>query len=305
MSRNIDTNAVLFADITGSTALYHALGDTTARTVVEEFVRLCRGLLEPHQGRLVKTMGDAVMCVLPTADQGILAASAIQASVATTPLGGHLIRTHIGVHFGSVIGDIGDDIYGDTVNIAAYLTAMAAPEQILTSEPTYRRLSAALRGCARPIFHTRIKSSGHETTIYQILWKVDRSELTEVNLSVERTLPTDIGALLLTSGEQALHVDHQRRSVLLGRSTHCDIVTDNRFASREHALVRLDRASFFLVDQSSNGTYVELENGDTVHVLRSQILLGSRGRIWMGHRSEAEAGSPVEFSRDRRSLFRV
>ena len=70
--------AVLFADICGSTKLYQALGDANARTVVDACLTLMRTVVDRYNGRVVKSMGDEIMCVFDTADNGLLAASDIQ-----------------------------------------------------------------------------------------------------------------------------------------------------------------------------------------------------------------------------------
>ena len=51
------------------------------------------------------------------------------------------------------------DVFGDTVNAAAYLTAVAMAEQILTTEATENNLSAALKSCVRPVFNAVLKGN--------------------------------------------------------------------------------------------------------------------------------------------------
>ena len=59
-------------------------------------------------------------------------------------MAGEKVRLHIGIHYGDLMEE-GQDIFGDTVNLAAYLSDMASPEQILTSEATYGILSEELK----------------------------------------------------------------------------------------------------------------------------------------------------------------
>ena len=116
--------AVVFADISESTSLYQKLGDAAARNIVNACLTLITGVLARFDGRLVKTIGDEAMCVFPSADLALLAASDMQAQVSATRPGNYPVSIHIGLHYGPVLVEEGD-VFGDTVNVAAYLTAVA------------------------------------------------------------------------------------------------------------------------------------------------------------------------------------
>jgi class 3 adenylate cyclase len=296
--------AVLFADITDSTNLYQRLGDVAARNIVNACLSTVNGVLVRYDGRLVKTIGDEVMCVFPNADLAVLAASEMQSLVASTKPGNYPVSIHIGLHFGSVLVEEGD-VFGDTVNVAAYLTAVATAEQILTTESTEQCLSAALRSLVRPIFHAMLKGSDKESTVYQVLWRTDNMDLTDVNLQSNKTIPGDTGSLLLTLDEERVRVDQWRPGVVIGRSQDCDLVVTDRFASREHLSIKLVRTHFYLFDHSINGSFVSLESGEEVHVLRREMLLDGMGQICVGRSRGERPGEVIAFARDRRSMFRI
>ena len=296
--------AVLFADISESTSLYQKLGDTAARAIVSESLGLITSVLERYQGRLVKTIGDEVMCVFPSADFAVLAASEMQTAITATRPGKHPIAIHIGLHHGPVLVEE-DDVFGDTVNGAAYLAAVASGEQILTTEATENHLSDALKSCVRPIFNTVLKGATEETRVYQVLWRTDNVALTDVNLKSGKNIPADTGSLVLTLGEERVRVDQWRVGVVVGRATGCDLVVTDKFASRKHFTIRLVRTHFYLYDHSINGTFVSLESGEEVHVLRRELLLDGSGQICLGHSRGDHPTEIVSFARDRRSMFRV
>lgn len=295
---------MLFADITDSTNLYQRLGDVAARNIVNACLSTVNGVLVRYDGRLVKTIGDEVMCVFPNADLAVLAASEMQSLVASTKPGNYPVSIHIGLHFGSVLVEEGD-VFGDTVNVAAYLTAVATAEQILTTESTEQCLSAALRSLVRPIFHAMLKGSDKESTVYQVLWRTDNMDLTDVNLQSNKTIPGDTGSLLLTLDEERVRVDQWRPGVVIGRSQDCDLVVTDRFASREHLSIKLVRTHFYLFDHSINGSFVSLESGEEVHVLRREMLLDGMGQICVGRSRGERPGEVIAFARDRRSMFRI
>ena len=296
--------AVLFADICDSTSLYNELGDASARNVVNACLSAIASMLPRYEGRAVKTIGDEVMCVFPGTDLAVLAASEMQSLITLSRPGNHAVMLHIGLHYGPVLVEDGD-IFGDAVNVAAYLTAVATPEQILTSETTEKCLSSALKTCVRPVFRAVLKGSAQESTVYQVLWRTDKLHITDVNLHSKRLIPSDTGSLLLSLNEERVRIDQWRSSVTIGRSPDCDLVVNDKFASRKHLTVRLMRTNFYLIDHSINGTFISLESGDEVHLLRSELVLETAGRISLGRSRREEPGDIIQFARDRRSMYRV
>ena len=304
MTKQTRTLAVMFADISDSTSLYQKLGDIAARNIVNACLSLITGVLARYEGRVVKTIGDEVMCVFPSADLAVLAASDMQAQVAAARPGNHPVCIHIGLHYGPVLVE-DNDLFGDTVNVAAYLRAAAAPEQILTTEAVEGCLSAELKACVRPIFHALLKGSEQESTVYQVIWRTDRADLTDVNLHSDKGIPGDTGALLVTLDEERVRVDQWRPSIVVGRAKDCDLVVHDNFASRRHLSIKLVRTHFYLFDHSINGSFVSLPSGEELHVLRRELHLGGSGQICVG-RSRSELPSEViTFERDRRSMYRV
>ena len=296
--------AVMFADITESTSLYQKLGDVAARNVVEACLALVTSVLPRYEGRLVKTIGDEAMCVFPTADMAVLAASEMQSLVCSRNPGNHGLTMHLGLHYGPVLAE-DDDVFGDTVNAAAYLTAMATAGQILTTEATERQLSAALKAVVRPVFYTLLKGSLQESVVYQVLWRTDSQDITDVILRDRKTIPPDTGSLIVTLADERVRVDQWRPAIVIGREPDCDLVVDDRFSSRRHFSIKLVRTHFYLFDHSINGTYVALKSGDEVHVLRREILLDGEGEIRIGRGRAEQPADVITFERDRRSMFRV
>src|SRR5258707_8842211 len=190
MARETQNLAVLFADISESTKLYSTLGDNAARGVVNACLSLVSSVVERFRGRVVKTIGDEVMCVFRRADDAVSAASEMQSSVESKRPGKYHVQLHIGLHYGPVLVE-DNDVFGDTVNAAAYLTAVAAPEQILTTEATEHNLSPELKVVVRPVFKTVLKGSTEESTVYQVVWHKDTAELTDVNLHSHKNIPSD------------------------------------------------------------------------------------------------------------------
>ena len=304
MLRSHASRAVLFADVCGSTRLYQRLGDVAAQQVVGETLALLADSLPEHHGRLVKTVGDCALCVFPDADDAVLAAVRMQSLLAGREHEGQPMRVHVGIHVGPVI-EKDHDVFGATVNIAAYLAAVASPEQVLIAEKTRAALTPSLKLLGRPLFNAVLKGAVSSTAVYQILWKPEDAEVTSINLGARRLLPSDLGSLRVASATQRFVVDRLHPLLAIGRGLGSDLVVTGTLASRQHASICARQTNFYLVDQSTNGTFVEVAGGEEVHVLREEFLLLGSGRISLGCRFTASPSEVIEFSRDRRSMFRI
>ena len=304
MGRQSSTRAVLFADVSESGSLYQQLGDTAARNVIDACIGELAGVVPRFEGTLTKTLGDAILCIFPTADLAVLAAGEMQAAVTNAHPSGHTVAIHIGVAYGPVLLEDGD-VFGDTVNVAAYLTAVAMREQILATEATSDALSPPLRSCIRPVFQTLLKGSMSESMVFQVLWKTDRMEITDVNLPTHKMIPADTGSLMVSLGEARVRVDQLRPTMTIGRARDCDLVIADHYASRKHLTIRLMRTRFYLIDHSINGTFVTLDGGPEVHVLRQDLPLDISGEISLGRSRASRSEGLIRFSSDRRSMYRM
>jgi class 3 adenylate cyclase len=304
MTHQFQNLAVLFADISDSTTLYSALGDNAARVVVTACLSLIGNVVERNKGRVVKTIGDEVLCVFRRADDAVLAASEMQSQIDAKRPGKYHVKIHVGLHYGPVLVE-NNDVHGDTVNAAAYLRAVAAAEQILTTEATEKNLSPELKANVRPVFKAVLKGSAEESTVYQVVWHQDIAALTDINLRSHKIIPGDQGSLLVAYRNLTLRLDQTRSNITIGRGKDCDIVVAEKRASRKHVSIRLLRTHFYLVDSSLNGTFVTLESGDEVHVLRGELLLDGSGKLALGRSVREGATEIITVTRDRRSRYPV
>ncbi|WP_141727913.1 adenylate/guanylate cyclase domain-containing protein [Thermogemmatispora onikobensis] len=139
---------ILFADVTGSTALGDELDPEDLRTLMSRYYAHARQIITAHGGTLEKFIGDAVMAVfgLPRAhgddaERALAAALALRQAVENDPLFPPAFRLRIGISSGEVVatGDSSQGdflVTGDAVNVAARLQQGAAPGEILVSERT-------------------------------------------------------------------------------------------------------------------------------------------------------------------------
>ena len=129
---------LLFTDIVGSTERAASLGDQAWRSLLDAHDRTVRDHLRRFRGREINTTGDGFLASFDGPARAIRCALAI--SDATRPLG---IDLHLGLHTGECEVR-GDDLGGLAVHIAARISALAAPGEVLVSS-TVKDLVAGSR----------------------------------------------------------------------------------------------------------------------------------------------------------------
>ncbi len=285
--------AVLFADIAGSTKLYEAVGDTDAKTLIDEALVAMQVITQRHRGRVVKTIGDELMCVFPNAERGFLAATDMQTVVNALMLTKGVKRMiRVGFHAGPVIEEKGD-VFGDTVNTAARMAGLAKGMQIMTTRATVDALPTALRTSTRPIAAVAVKGKAEDLQVFEVLWQ--ESEDLTMAAGVEHAAQP-VAELVLRHGGREIVVDAERPAVMIGRDAACDLVITDPKASRQHAKIEKRRDKFYLADQSSNGTYLTFAGDPEVALRREELSLRRSGSIVFGHSAAEPTKDTIEFS---------
>lgn len=163
--------AVLFADICDSTALYDQLGNDEALNMVTRTLNMLKQEVAKHKGSLIKTIGDEIMCTFPNALWAAQAARAMHQVVEDGKPGGEqIIAVRIGLHFGDVILKA-NDVFGDTVNVAARITSITRARQILTTQEVVDALPADFGHAAIPITRAEFRGKQDSMAVYQIPWE--------------------------------------------------------------------------------------------------------------------------------------
>ncbi len=296
MIRTTDILAILFADIAKSTHIYETLGDKTAKNLIDASLSVLSAVTEKYQGTVIKTIGDEIMCTFPTANDAVEAAIEMHQSLENMPFpekpdfGSPNI--YVGIQFGKVIKE-GGDIFGDAVNMASRLVALAKQRQVITTEGTIKALSEERQSAARCIDKTTIKGKSGDIRIYEVVWEAH-------DLTVMETTSPDFATvkclLELTYQGQTIKLDENRPSATLGRQKHNDVVVNDSRVSRSHARIEYNRGKFTLVDQSSNGTLMRAQGKKTILLKREETQLLGTGVIGLGREVTPESKVAVHFS---------
>jgi adenylate cyclase len=270
----------LFADLAGSTALYETLGDVAASHAVRSQLEQISSRIRDSDGKVVKTIGDAVHAWLPTADAAASAALSIQ----RTCHGALPVR--VGFHYGEAVHDEQADIFGDTVNIAARLAATARPGEILTSSETVSRLSPGSRALMRDVGPERLKGKAQAMQLFQLLWEENESAVTRAfrtgGANPGRQFLSELAVLKLSYGRRKMTLTRIAMPYTFGRDRGSSLRVDADRVSRDHAHVEFRHGKFVLVDHSTNGTFVTPQGGSEVWLQRESMPLLGNGIISLG-----------------------
>ena len=300
MGRDVEV-AILFADVVGSTQLYEQLGDAQAREMVARCLEIMRDATEACAGTVIKTMGDEVMSTFPTADDAMNAAKRMQETIAAEDSlahdNGH-VAIRIGCHFGPVVQE-NRDIFGSAVHTANRMTSQAKAKQVITTSGTVDQLSTEWRSMVRQIDVATVRGRADDVTLFEVLWQPEEatSMLPAVGFgtSKSRTKKSRTKKLSLTYQDQEITVGEGRKSATLGRADDNDVVVKGDLISRLHARVESSKNRFTLVDESTNGTFVQTLAGEEIFVRRDSTPLVGEGTIGLGRVAQPGTALAVHY----------
>ena len=278
---------VLYADVAGSTQIYEQYGDTLARDAMATCIDVLTQVVVRLDGRLIKTIGDEVMCAFKDPIKAVLASNEMQMAVQRAGEEDRFavgeLRIKIGFHFGPGLEE-DNDVFGEAHLVASQLVNMAKADQILTSEATLENVPPSLRVGSRVLESMLVDGVSGEITVYEMIWEV--SGLTQVaDIRPQRARVTHTELRLRYQGTEYV-VDDDKPVLSMGRVKGNDVVVETDLTSRQHAEIEYARGRFHLSDNSSNGTVLINENAASEVLRRDKVTLGETGKICLGGRPE-------------------
>lgn len=283
---------VLFADLRGSTSMYETLGNADATAVVTQSVALLARIVATHGGTVIKTLGDGLMAMFPTASQGVSAADEMHDALARVgALGEELevpkpapvtLKLQIGLALGEVV-EMSGDVFGDAVNVAARLLDHAGDNETLATANVLDALGEWERSRFRSLDRLQLRGRAEPVHVH----------LQEPVRRFGDTAATAYGDMLAPSPEpegiRLIWLDLNRvyrgksLPVVLGRSPQATYIIDDSRVSRSHARIAWHGGTFQLTDLSYNGTYVRFDHDpETISLRRGSCTLHGSGVIGLG-----------------------
>ena len=271
--------SVLLADVSGSARLHEKLGKAEALRAVDRCMKRMERTVEGFNGRIVKIVGDELMATFTHVDEALQTAVEMQQRIADLPpVSGVKLEIRVGFAHGEVNEEDGA-LTGDIVNLAALLAGMAKPGQILTSRTSLASLSSALLKMTRDLATPPAGGKLPAAEICEVF-------VHELHESAASHTPApgskdeaDGSKLRIHYKGKVLVLERHDSVISMGRDQDCDIVIHDRRASRKHASIEWRSGCPFLIDQSTNGTFVAFGNDPEIFLRRTEVALRGKGTI--------------------------
>ena len=161
--------AIMFTDLVGYTALTQR-NEALAMQLLEEHRRLVRPFFPKHNGREVKTIGDAFLVEFASALEATRCAFDIQQELHELNSGrsqDRRVLLRIGIHLGDVIYDQ-NDVYGDAVNIASRIEPLASPGGICVTQQVYYQIKNKFEFPLSTLGEKTLKNVSEPVEVYRV-----------------------------------------------------------------------------------------------------------------------------------------
>ena len=205
------------------------------------------------------------------------------------------LAIRVGFHFGPAIME-GGDVFGDAVNVAARMAAQAKGGQVITTQSSVDLLAPMLRAASRFVDRAPIKGKKEEIEIYEIIWQEEDVTRMATGMMSEDMKPEV--KLRVRYGDADIVLNKERSSLVMGRSNTCDLPINEKLASRQHVRIEMRREKFFIIDQSTNGTHVLIDNAEEEFLRREEMPLQGSGKISLGKGFSEDPTEVVNFAHE-------
>lgn len=295
MSSAEPVSVLLIADVAGSVSLYAMLTEREAEYAVDRCVRRIARSVEAYDGSVTRTEGDELLASFANVDHAIQAAVDMQQRIASfPPISG--LKLGIRVALEIMPGQPGETPADTTLASLIRMIGYAKAEQIICGP------AVAARGMSQDNLHNSPSRLAFKPCadacgrldLFQIAW----SSL----LSVAHELETPDFAdetrgqrLRITQLDRVIVLDQGKTRMDVGRDPKCDLVISDRKASRVHAHIEQRPDGFYLVDTSTNGSFVTLGLRQELLVRHDEIRLEAQGIVCFGGSANDPVAERIHF----------
>lgn len=281
---------VVFADLTGSTGVFEALGNAKATQAITRMTDWIGKVCAARRGHVVKNLGDGVLMVFAQNNDALDAVTEMQRvhteRIKTWP-DKLKMRLQVGLARGEVIEQAGD-YFGDAVNVASRLSDLSGPDQILGTDTVIDDLPPDTLVRFRSLGAMDIRGRVEACMVYRVEWQNEvLSEFFTVpaglNPSPFAKAVPQIGAIVMSWLDVEASFVSTQLPIHIGRVAEAQFVVSDPRVSRLHAKVTWRAGKFYLEDVSSYGTWVRFASSDAIVALRRQeCVLLVNGEIALG-----------------------
>lgn len=256
-------------------------GDLLGKLIQRRLKRLER-VLSAHGGTLLKQLRQGLLASFHSPEAALIGACEMQRRCAVIPqLADTQLALKIGIHT-----TMGRRLTKHAVDpaeaTAAKLSELLGESGIVLSETVIEGLPSGLKEKSMPI-----ANEGSAIAAFSIDWNaipMQRQPLPAANerLATERQASSRNARVVLRQGARQHHFDSRQHVITFGRDPASDVAIISPKTSRRHCRIIYRLGHYVLVDLSTNGTYVYLDDDQEIRVQKSMLQLSGKGRISFG-----------------------
>jgi len=180
--------AIMFTDIVGYTALM-GINEQKGFELLKKNRRIQKPIIEKFNGRWLKEIGDGVLASFSTVSDAVYCAATIQKTCEDHPE----LNLRIGIHLGEVVFE-GADVFGDGVNIASRIEALASPGEIWVSESVHQNIKNKTGVHSNFVKEEKLKNVQDSVNLYKL--EISSSEIDKL---IDNLEPTSNGSKVIDS----------------------------------------------------------------------------------------------------------
>jgi hypothetical protein len=247
---------------------------------------LCRG---------TRISNDALIGLFPTTDSAFGVACSVQQACREHGHGSALadVRILVDRQAGDLSGDIAPSTAGRVCEPAERLLKQVPPGQIFATGTICGHLSELSLARFR-LYEQDVAGAETGEQLCQVI--CNEETITRLAIPTQYQESTSIThSLNLRWRDNTMTLMPESPSLTIGRGEQSDIQIESELASRSHARLGFQQTNFILTDQSTNGTFIQIDDDDEVFLHHEQIVLRSGGVISLGVRIHAGRGRLIYF----------
>ncbi len=175
------TMIILFGDLKGSVDFFQEKGTIVAQKWILNLYRLLASIINAHHGEHLKNIGDAILAVFDDPHEAVKAALEMQADLLRHNTRGEDVGQYhlrIGMNMGTVILE-NHDVFGNAVNIASRVQAIAPPDHIYITQRLYDEIKSDQKIRFRFIGDEQLKGVKEKTPVYEICCDEEKDDRAE------------------------------------------------------------------------------------------------------------------------------
>ena len=284
---------IVRGEIIGGTRLVARLGRTEAAHAVDRCLKRVERVVAGFRGKLLRSGDGQTTTAFLTPEEACLAAIEMQRRVTDLPpVSGVKLTIRLGVH-----GAADED---GAASVAGQLLELALPDQIMCSKEIILNVARSTGIRVRDLNQVEL-SGGGAFQVMELIWhQVSEDEvpstLTSTALlafeNLENTASSrvhlddhshDVSRRFCMRFNGRAHLlDEKNPFITLGREFHNDVIIDDSKVSRHHARIERRDGRFYLVDTSTNGTFVTFANEPEVFLRMESMPLRGAGIFSFG-----------------------